>query len=328
MENRQTLEDYTKSLRVLLVEDNDEAREAFYDLLSNYFDNITTAVDGEDGFKKLTEREFDLLITDINIPKMNGLEMIRRLRELESDIPIIVLTAYQEIDYLMNSIKCSIDAYLLKPVNFQELHKAIHKITKNLYSFYKNRMYEKHLENLVTQKTKELIELSNRDPMTNLYNRRYFNEVSQTLLKLSKREKRNLSVLMLDIDRFKVVNDNYGHLFGDIVLKEVAALLQKTTRESDVVIRFGGEEFVILLPSTNLEGAVSIAQKIRIGIESLALTTDSNEVIKFTISVGIALCDCLNDTNIDSLIHRSDEALYEAKRAGRNQVVVYEKESF
>ena len=326
MDISQSTEHFTKSLRVLLVEDNDAARQAMADLLNNFFDNITTAEDGVVGLKKFKSNDFDLIVTDINMPNINGLEMIKEIRKQNATIPIIILTAFQEPKYLLESIKYSIDAYIVKPINLEELQKTINKISETLHSFKKNKDYEKHLETLVSLKTQELQELSNRDPMTNLYNRRYFNDIANTLVKLAKRHDEDLAVLMIDIDRFKVINDNYGHLTGDEVLKTTANLLLNATRESDITIRFGGEEFVVLLPDTNLKGTIAIAQKIRTSIEKQEIQTKKGDIIKYTLSIGIAQYVSSSDKDIDDIIHRSDEALYEAKRSGRNKVVVYERE--
>lgn len=255
---------------------------------------------------------------------MNGIEMIKHIRKNNKEVSIMVLTAYQDADYLLKSIQYSVNAYLLKPINFKELTNVINRLSTILHHLQKNKEYEKHLEILVEEKTKELTELSNRDPMTNLYNRRYFNEVSQTLLNLAKREKTNLSALMIDLDKFKTINDNYGHLVGDEVLKKTASMLLESIRKSDIAIRFGGEEFIILLPNTDLNGAQEIAQKIHSQTKECKIKTLQNEVIKFTLSIGISIYDCDNDTSIDDLIHKCDKALYKAKRSGRDKIVIYD----
>ena len=316
---------FQKTMRVLLVEDNKDAREAIYDLLHNYFDTIVTASNGKEGLESFKKQDFDLIISDIKMPVMNGIEMIREIRMLNPSIAIIVLTAHQEFDYIFETINLSVDGYLLKPLDFTLFQRLIDRITKALYNVKKNKEYEAHLEELVKQKSQELFELVNRDPLTNLYNRRYFNEISSLLFNLSKREKSNLSTLMIDIDYFKAINDTYGHLTGDRVLKNIADNLLHIIRETDVAIRFGGEEFVILLPNTAIQGAKSIAQKIcdTIAKEEVKTLNEDATVIKYTVSIGIAICDCENDSDIDNLIHRSDEALYRAKNAGRNQVVIY-----
>ena len=315
---------FQKTMRVLFVEDNKDAREAIYDLLSNFFDMIVTASNGKEGIKTFNSQDFDLIITDINMPVMNGIEMIKEIRKDNPLIAIIALTAHQEFDYMFETINLSVDGYLLKPLDYKLFQVLLSRITKALYNVKKNKEYEEHLEELVKQKSQELIALANKDPLTNLYNRRYFNETSSLLFNLSKREKSNLTTLMIDIDYFKAINDTYGHLTGDKVLKNMADNLLQIIRETDVAIRFGGEEFIILLPNTALQGAKSIAQKIckTIAKEKI-MSLNDNTSFQYTVSIGITICDCENDIDIDNLIQRSDEALYRAKNAGRNQVVVY-----
>ena len=330
MQDTQKLSELTKSFKVLLVEDNQDAQKAIADLMSNFFDDITLANDGADGLKKYHEGNFDLVVTDINMPNLSGLEMIKSIREENLQIAIIILTAHKDADYLLESIKYTVDGYIIKPINVKELHNTINKTVDVLHSFRKNLEYELHLEQLVEEKTKALIELANRDPMTNLYNRRYFNEISKTLFNLAKRDNQELSILMIDLDRFKNINDTYGHLIGDDVLQLTAKVLMQNTRESDIVIRFGGEEFVVLLPNTTIEGALSIAEKIRSALEQEELELESQESIRFTASIGIATYENAVDADIDALILKSDKALYSAKEAGRNCIKLqegYENES-
>lgn len=166
----------------------------------------------------------------------------------------------------------------------------------------------------------ELRLLASTDPMTKLYNRRYFNELSEDILSLSKREKKDLSIIILDIDKFKKVNDTYGHQFGDKVLICLSNNLIKNQRKSDIICRYGGEEFVILLPNTTIENTLIIAQNIRKIIENLRLPLPSNKEFKFTISLGVAQIDIDKEYNIESALKRADRALYRAKSNGRNKV--------
>ncbi len=324
MQVTQKLSELTKSFKVLLVEDNQDAQKAIADLMSNFFDDITLANDGAEGLQKYHEGDFDLIVTDINMPNMSGLEMIKHIREENLHIAIIILTAYKDADYLLESIKYTVDGYIIKPINVKELHNTINKTVDILHSFRKNLEYEHHLEQLVEEKTKALIELANRDPMTNLYNRRYFNEISKTLFNLAKRDNQTLSLLMIDLDHFKKINDTYGHLVGDDVLQLTAKVLMRNTRECDIVIRFGGEEFVILLPNTTIKGALSIAEKIRSAIEKEELQLGNQKSIRVTASIGIATYENAVDTDIDALIIKSDKALYAAKESGRNCIKLQE----
>jgi len=162
--------------------------------------------------------------------------------------------------------------------------------------------------------------LASTDPMTRLYNRRAFTKTAKHIFDLAKREKRNLSVIMLDIDKFKNINDTYGHQAGDDVIISLANKLQNNQRKSDILCRFGGEEFVVLLPNTDADGARVVAEKIRLDIEDASVETALQQNIKYTVSLGISQVDLANEQNIDGSLKRADDALYEAKKTGRNKV--------
>jgi diguanylate cyclase (GGDEF)-like protein len=168
----------------------------------------------------------------------------------------------------------------------------------------------------------ELKELSNKDHLTGLYNRRFFAEESTRAISLSNRNNTSLSVVMMDIDKFKNINDTYGHNCGDLVIVAVANLLKKTVRMSDIPARFGGEEFVLLLHETTPQNAFNIAENLRKEIEKIELPYDDS-IVTFTVSFGVAQCDSEKDSNnIEHTIARADKALYEAKNSGRNRVVL------
>lgn len=179
------------------------------------------------------------------------------------------------------------------------------------------------LEEKVKQRTLEL-EQSNRelkllasvDPLTNLYNRRYFTNTSEQILEIAKRNKAELSLIMLDIDHFKNINDTYGHQSGDEVISFIASVLIELTRKSDIACRFGGEEFIVLFPHTSLDGAYAIAEKIRMKIEKTAIQTQAKESLLITVSIGVSTFS--SESDMESLIHKADKAMYEAKERGRN----------
>lgn len=181
------------------------------------------------------------------------------------------------------------------------------------------------LEQKVEERTKELKELAIRDPLTNLYNRRYLTEVSQDLLLLAKRNNTPLSVLMIDIDNFKNVNDTYGHDIGDKVIKLLAEKLIQQVRDSDVISRIGGEEFAVILPNVAINYAKNKAEKIRKEIELIKINIKDNITLSFTISIGISTFDLIRNSNFEDLLKESDKALYKAKESGRNNVIIYSK---
>lgn len=168
----------------------------------------------------------------------------------------------------------------------------------------------------------ELRELTNRDPLTNLYNRRYLSDVSHELFLLSKRKNIELTTLMIDIDKFKNINDTHGHDIGDDVIKLLANKLIEYVRKSDVVARLGGEEFTILFPDTPVSNAKNKAEEIRKAIELLRVKLKDNTTLQFTVSIGISSLKHEIDDEFNDILKRSDDALYEAKENGRNQVIV------
>ena len=169
-------------------------------------------------------------------------------------------------------------------------------------------------------KEKELKQLASIDPLTTLYNRRYFTQASEHILALAKRENFTLSVIMMDIDNFKAVNDTYGHKFGDEVLIAFSNILHNISRESDVACRFGGEEFLILLQKTDLEGALIIAEKIRRNIAEHTFSIEGVSSLSFSVSIGVSAVKVQSEESVENAIKRADDALYEAKESGKNRV--------
>ena len=166
----------------------------------------------------------------------------------------------------------------------------------------------------------ELKVLASTDPMTKLYNRRYFNELSKNILKGERPNASEHSLMILDIDKFKSINDKYGHQVGDEVIVFVADMLRNNQRKSDVICRYGGEEFVILLPETSLENAVFVAEKIRKRIAKSIVSISGEESFTVSVSIGVSIIDILNESNIEAVLKRAGDALYEAKNLGRNRV--------
>ena len=189
-----------------------------------------------------------------------------------------------------------------------------------VYHYRKLAKMHKELQSL-----KDALQIQiDRDSMTDLYNRRYFYTVANDMINLSHREKKSLSVIMIDIDFFKKINDTYGHAVGDIVIKKFAEIMIEHTRKSDIVARMGGEEFVILLPNTDLEGARKISLILREAVEKEVIKINDTISVSFTISIGVTVV-AQNELEIDDALNRADKALYHAKKSGRNRVEVLYK---
>jgi len=296
---------------VLIVDDTETNVDILVELLSETYE-IVVALDGETALEIIQEQQIDLVLLDIMMPKIDGYEVCRQIKEnpKTKDIPVIFITA--KIDE--TSIEKAYDVggidYVTKPFK-----------PKELFARIKTQLHLRAVIQELKESRERLKRLSELDPMTNLCNRRYFTQVAKNVLALAKRDQQDLSLIMLDIDKFKRINDTYGHQVGDDVLVAFASILLKRIRKSDYACRFGGEEFVVMLPETPLEGAMEIAEKIRQSIEELTLTTDKNEKVMITVSLGVSSVDIIHDSSIEAAIHRADDALYSAKKAGRNQVV-------
>ena len=299
-----------KNKNLLVVDDTEINIDILLELLSDKYE-ITVALDGPSALEIVAEEDIDLILLDIMMPNMDGYEVCQILKSNEKtkDIPVIFITA--KIDE--NSIEKAYDVggidYVTKPFKPKELLARI-----------KTQLTMQELIQNLEATHKELQLLASIDPMTKLYNRRYFTTTAEYILDLAKRDNKELSILMIDIDKFKNINDTYGHPIGDKVIIELANKLLKHQRKSDVICRFGGEEFIILLPNTSIDGAKIVSEKIRGDIENINIVLNQELEIKFTVSIGISLVDINNESNLEATIKRADEALYNAKKNGRNRV--------
>ncbi len=247
---------------------------------------------------------------------------------------ILVVTLSSVLFFLFNRIVKDISflrnmTYKFKEGDFSDipkLNEMLRKTKSRDELFYLKRAIltmAQELESLINQLQSErdkLEELAYTDPLTGLNNRRFFLEEAKRMIEYAKRYKEPMSLIMLDIDNFKKINDEYGHDVGDIVLRELAEIIKKNTRSSDISARFGGEEFVILLPRTNEERAFLVAERIRQNFKRSKVQVDGREV-ETTVSIGVATLE--EEDSIENLIKKADEALYEAKRSGKDKVVVF-----
>lgn len=244
------------------------------------------------------ERSFDVYISDIVLPNMSGDKLVSELRARQGDAIIITMSKFTGEKPLSNVLLAGADDYIHKPFDAAGL---ISRLKVNVRSY----QYKKSLERMAVT-----------DGLTGLYNHRYTYERLEEEVSKAERYSRPLSLMMIDIDNFKGINDTQGHRAGDEVLVGVAQTLKDTLRSVDVVGRYGGEEFVVILPETSLYAASIAAEKIRAGIEALSC---GKRAIRVTVSVGVAEHEAGEAAT--SLVNRADALLYQAKRAGKNRVV-------
>ena len=440
---------FLQNITILYVEDEDEVRELTSNFLSKFVHKIISAENGKEGlelFQKHQENSdldtIDLIVTDINMPKMNGLDMLLEIGKIDHLVPSIVTTAHNDASFLKEAINQRVRGYVSKPLNMHDLIDSILVVSEPIYLKAKLVELNNELKLKVEKKTYELqsildaqdnlilvitgdgtidvnqtlldffeyessaefasnhnciselfigknsyfvsndcddwvseimkledskrvVVMKNRkgeeiifrvnvksfmfhtkhsvisftditdlknytyelqykathDNLTKLYNRQKLNDELDKEIIRENRYKHGLSILMLDIDNFKNVNDTYGHDVGDIVLKDISKIILESIRATDYGCRWGGEEFMVLLPETTVEQAFKIAEQLRINIENYVNPVLPN---KTTVSIGTTQFK-VDEDDIDTFVKNVDVAMYQAKKTGKNKVVKYEK---
>jgi diguanylate cyclase (GGDEF)-like protein len=251
------------------------------------------------------------------MPEIDGLEVCERIQSNPElvDIPIIFLSASQEEDHLLKAFEKGAVDYVTKPFNTPEL---LARVKMHLELKYSRQQLKKLLQEQI-KLVGELERLANTDSLTGIWNRRYLFMIAEQEIKRIQRYNLAFSLLLIDVDHFKKINDNYGHNIGDEVIIFMTKIVTSNLRHADCFGRFGGEEFVVLLPETNMDEAIVVAERIRENISNQSITFEDQQ-ISITISIGVSSYD-VGDKSIDSIIQRADQALYQAKNQGRNRVV-------
>ena len=299
-----------KKPTILVVDDMTTTLLLLHDLLKDTYE-VKIAKSGTKALEILeSPNDIDLILLDIEMPDINGYDVCKRIKNNETikNIPIIFITgrtSQEDEEYGLNL--GAID-YITKPFN-----KAIVKLRiKNYLDLkIKNDMLEK---------------LSMYDGLTNIRNRRFFDETFEKTFSEIKRDKKSLAVLMIDIDFFKLYNDNYGHGQGDETLRKVAKALEKTIkRASDFVARYGGEEFVILLKDINKDGVEAVANNLLNAVRELKITHEFSKIENYvTVSIGVSYYNSSSDITKLELLLKADETLYNVKNSGRNNFAILE----
>jgi len=314
---------------VLIVDDTEANLIALAAILEGEDVNLLQARSGNEALKIILTNKIDIILLDVQMPDMNGFEVAEILRSNNKtkNIPIIFITAIsKEEEYIFKGYEIGAVDYLYKPIK-NELLKSKIKVFLRLNKQAKiieekNCKLEKIIKEL-KEKKEEISRLARLDGLTGVYNRRVFDENFDNEWSRCFRNKKEISMVMIDIDYFKQYNDTYGHLEGDDALKKVAKEIVKTVgRSYDEVFRYGGEEFVVLLPETDYQGAFFIAENIRKNIEKLKIEHSGSTILNYlTISLGLSTCTPNDKNDKMSLLDVADKKLYEAKRGGKNKTI-------
>lgn len=305
-------------VRILVVDDLPDNVEILRARLTSRGYEVLTASNGEEALRVVHGDTPHLILCDVMMPGIDGFEVSRRIKADDAlpFIPIILVTALGGTEDIVQGLNVGADDYIAKPYNFQELEARVRAMLRI-----------KHLQDELDQKNREL-EVANKrlrklsitDGLTGLFNHRHVHELLREEFERSHRTGEPIAVAMLDLDRFKRINDTYGHPTGDVILYETARIIGETAREIDMPGRYGGEEFIAILPNTVEEEAQQFAERVRQAVEGHVYRDEANE-IRMTLSCGVASFPTEGVDSPESLLKRADEALYVAKESGRNRVV-------
>lgn len=303
------------SSTILVADDEPINRSLIQRRLERSGYNVLTAKNGQEAVQMARSEHPDLIILDVMMPVMDGLEACQLIKadELTRDTPVIFLSARDETDVKVSGLSLGANDYISKPFKAEEL---LARVTVALRLKQERDSLRKRAEEAV-KRAEVAQEHAMTDALTGLLNRYGMRHILPRELSEARRYNRPLSCLMIDLDHFKAVNDLHGHAAGDAALQQVATVLTENVRGSDVVFRYGGEEFLVLLPETDLEGAMSLAEKIRSAAESRAFG-DGKRIFSLTLSAGVA--NLWDNESGNDMIARADIALYQAKEQGRNRV--------
>jgi diguanylate cyclase (GGDEF)-like protein len=300
--------------RILVVDDDDTVREALKDFLELYDFAVTAVDNARQALEAVARDEFDLVISDLVMPKMDGIALIKAIREAGKDVPLLVMTGFASIEYAVESMKAGATDFITKPLKFDHVMLIINRVleTSALRQMAREREYYK--------------DLSNSDGLTQIGNYRHFNHVLQVEIDRQRRFSRPLTLLLIDIDDFKKTNDRFGHLIGDMVLIKIAALLKDEVRGFDFVARYGGDEFTVILPEVPEKAALAVGRRIMksIGLHEFR-SPEYKEIGQVTVTIGIASFP-KDAATAQDLVAKADRAMYAGKSAGKNCLCVFGEE--
>ncbi|MCH2113012.1 MAG: diguanylate cyclase [Planctomycetes bacterium] len=303
-------------MNILLAEDDPTTRTLLEKSLVGWGHTVFCARNGAEAWEIFRTKPIQIVLTDWMMPKVDGLELCRRIRNSKlysmDPVYVILLTARDSVESLSAGIAAGADNYIAKPCDQEELRARVNAGVRIL-----------ELQQELVAARRELERLALTDPLTGLLNRRALMDTLTREEDRMRRENRPLGLILADVDHFKLVNDSHGHLAGDKVLEVASQCLQGTIRTGDSVGRWGGEEFLLVLPGADIIQTAEIAERCRALLESQRTTTEHGHVLQITASFGAASTEAPHRIAHHELVQCADQAMYWAKEAGRNRVKIH-----
>jgi diguanylate cyclase (GGDEF)-like protein len=318
--------------RILVVDDSRTQLDWLVEVLEREGYEVAPALDGKEAIRIVRTAPPDLVLLDMILPDMDGLEVLRIIKARPEDqyIPVIILSVKADLDSKVTGLRIGADDFLAKPFAEAEILARCAAMLRI-----------KHLQERLHEMQRKLEEQSVTDALTGLKNRRFFDERLNEEFRRAQRYGDYLSLIMIDLDHFKQVNDRFGHPAGDAVLREAASLIRASIRDPDICARYGGEEFAVVLPKTHMSGALAVAERIwrELGTKRYTVAPGgvapvtagapgASREIQITASIGIAFYPSKDIGSGELLLRFADQALYQAKRAGRNTICLYQAAAY
>ncbi len=292
--------------KILIIDDDAGVRDSMQEFIKDSGYDIYTASSAEEALELLKSEIVDVVITDIILTGMDGLELTDLIKH-NYDIDVIVMTGYSEKFSYEDAINKGASDLVFKPIRYRELMLRLKRVLK-----------ERQLSIDRAKMLKTLEKLAITDGLTRLYNLRHFYKQLEIEIDRCNRYGHSLALLLLDIDHFKKCNDTYGHLEGDKVLVRLGQIIKVCLRTMDSAYRYGGEEFTIILPETTGKEANNVAERISASVESERFSTKTGEDFSITVSIGVT--EYFKEEQLSTFIHRADQAMYKSKAKGRNRI--------
>lgn len=297
---------------VLIIDNSSTTRHNIITALkeTSPFNSYYETSSGVEGLAIIQDSDIDVVLCGLQLFELSGTELLRQLQLSDElrDIPVVILTSDNNTKKKIELLELGASDYIVLPFDNGELVARV-----------KVQLKMKTMQDNLKRSNRLLLNLSSTDSLTRLFNRR---KLMQTLGKEFQRHTRSqdiMTLLMLDIDHFKLINDTYGHLNGDTVLVTLAKILKEYLRPYDIATRFGGEEFALVLPNTPIAGALDVAERLRVAVENLTFSGELRD-LKLTVSIGVSGYPGAGIESVDQLLQAADQALYQAKKSGRNKV--------
>ncbi len=310
----------SQATKILVVDDDADTVSTMADWLGRKGYEVLTGSTGAEALARAVDDRPDLALLDVSLPDVDGIRVASRLRadKRTATLPIIFVTGRKETRFKVACFEAGADDYVTKPFDFIEVETRLQAVLKKK----ELRDELERANRALRQANRALKKLSITDEKTKLHNYRYLQERIGEEFRRAARYENSLSCIMLDLDHFKAVNDTLGHRIGDRVLEEFGRILTDTARETDLVVRYGGEEFIMLLPHTDAIRARTVAERVRRATSARTFTADEAP-LKLTVSCGVATYPAnARIRSEEELVQAADEALYAAKEGGRNRTAV------